>query len=239
MKKAGLYAGLRKYSDCHPERSEGSRCCAEMLHSVQHNRFTPSPFCNASDITKKAESSSYRAKENRLIGLVAAPSGLTAGPWMIVASLMIALLLAACGSMADQPYYRPDKPPYLNMPADSVPVQGREIPLPTAVVLPAPTEVAGLKNPIQSTDKTKQEGRTLYLNNCSPCHGQSGKGDGPVGQKFLPRPADLTSPRVQGQTDGEIFWKVTEGISTMPPTKGRLTDIERWTVVTYLKSLDK
>lgn len=36
------------------------------------------------------------------------------------------------------------------------------------------------------------EGRVLYMENCSQCHGRSGTGDGPWAASLQPKPADLT-----------------------------------------------
>ncbi len=37
-----------------------------------------------------------------------------------------------------------------------------------------------------------QRGRTDYHYYCVFCHGERGKGDGPVGESYVPRPADLS-----------------------------------------------
>ena len=36
------------------------------------------------------------------------------------------------------------------------------------------------------------EGRELYMENCSQCHGASGMGDGPWADSLSPKPSDLT-----------------------------------------------
>jgi len=36
------------------------------------------------------------------------------------------------------------------------------------------------------------EGRALYVENCSQCHGSEGRGDGPWSSALSPRPSDLT-----------------------------------------------
>lgn len=36
------------------------------------------------------------------------------------------------------------------------------------------------------------EGRQLYMENCSQCHGVGGKGDGPWADSLNPKPSDLT-----------------------------------------------
>jgi hypothetical protein len=42
--------------------------------------------------------------------------------------------------------------------------------------------------PAQAVDPAKNE----YLRSCEPCHGATGKGDGPSGKHLSTRPADLT-----------------------------------------------
>jgi mono/diheme cytochrome c family protein len=37
------------------------------------------------------------------------------------------------------------------------------------------------------------KGQGLYKSTCSPCHGDGGKGDGPAGKIFKPRPQDHTN----------------------------------------------
>ncbi len=42
------------------------------------------------------------------------------------------------------------------------------------------------------------EGAQLYTENCSQCHGPSGKGDGPWANDMSPAPSDLTQLSVDG-----------------------------------------
>lgn len=37
------------------------------------------------------------------------------------------------------------------------------------------------------------DGRTAYMENCSSCHGPSGKGDGPMARELATAPPDLTT----------------------------------------------
>lgn len=45
-------------------------------------------------------------------------------------------------------------------------------------------------------------GRELYLRHCSACHGEDGRGDGPVAEELRVPPADLT--RIRSRHDGEF-----------------------------------
>lgn len=94
----------------------------------------------------------------------------------------------------------------------------------------APAEAKALKNPEKGTAQKSAE------INCASCHGKSGKGNGPAAAALNPKPADWTSARVQSQTDGEIFWKITNGRGAMPPWK-HLPEKERWELVNYIRTL--
>ena len=99
----------------------------------------------------------------------------------------------------------------------------------------APAADAAKKNPAKGvSDKTKADVQT----NCTPCHGPSGKGDGPAAAALNPKPADWTSDRVQKETDGSLFWKITNGRGAMPPWKS-LPENERWEIVNYLRTVKK
>jgi mono/diheme cytochrome c family protein len=98
----------------------------------------------------------------------------------------------------------------------------------------APAEAKDAKNPVKGVGGAK---KAVEIN-CGPCHGPSGKGDGPAAAALPTKPADWTSEKVQKQTDGELFWKITNGRGAMPPWKS-LPDKERWEIVNYIRTLKK
>lgn len=50
-------------------------------------------------------------------------------------------------------------------------------------------------------------GEAEYLNSCVACHGERGRGDGPLAETLLTAPADLT--RMAAANGGEFpYWKV-------------------------------
>ncbi len=102
----------------------------------------------------------------------------------------------------------------------------------------APTSVKSTKNPLPNDKKTVEQGEQLAKVNCVSCHGAKGKGDGAAAVALNPKPADWTSSRVQGETDGELFWKITNGRGPMPPWK-HLPENDRWAVIRYIRSLKK
>ncbi len=75
-----------------------------------------------------------------------------------------------------------------------------------------------------------------FEQNCTPCHGVSGLGNGPMA-KTLPRtPADFSSPDTALHTGGDLYWWVTHGISPsgMPAFADILSDDARWDIINFM-----
>jgi mono/diheme cytochrome c family protein len=101
----------------------------------------------------------------------------------------------------------------------------------------APAAEKAKKNPVPSDAKTVEQGKKVAQINCASCHGPMGKGDGVASAGLSPKPADWTSKKVQVESDGEIFWKISTGRGAMPSWK-HLPEAERWALVRYIRSLD-
>jgi len=98
----------------------------------------------------------------------------------------------------------------------------------------APADARNLKNPVNGVATAKRSIEAY----CAMCHGAGGRGDGPQAASLPVRPADWTSEAVQRQTDGELFWKISNGRGAMPPWK-QLSERERWELVNYIRALKK
>jgi mono/diheme cytochrome c family protein len=85
--------------------------------------------------------------------------------------------------------------------------------------------------------RTVERGRRLYKQHCVPCHGETGIGDGAMARKRGYKVADLTLERLNEQTDGEIFWKISKGRDPMPDFEKELSGRDRWDVVSYVRTL--
>lgn len=103
----------------------------------------------------------------------------------------------------------------------------------------APPDADNVKSPLAVNPLIISDAKTVYTANCSPCHGDKGRGDGPASGGLNPRPADHTSDAVQKQTDGAIFWKLAEGRGPMPSYKKIFTDQQRWGLIAYIRTLAK
>ena len=89
-----------------------------------------------------------------------------------------------------------------------------------------------------------ERGKQLYRENCAPCHGELGKGDG-VGARSLPvRPADHTNGALMN-TRTDVFLRdiIVKGGSAMglspfmPAWQGLFKDNEIKDLVDYIRSL--
>lgn len=103
----------------------------------------------------------------------------------------------------------------------------------------APSTANQLENPLKGDQSATQAGKKIYMQYCFVCHGNTGKGDGMAGMSLNPRPSDFTSALVQDQTDGALFWKITEGRSPMASYKEILNEKQRWQVVNFIRTLKK
>jgi mono/diheme cytochrome c family protein len=101
----------------------------------------------------------------------------------------------------------------------------------------APARAARKKNPVPADADSIAAGKAVYSQNCLSCHGQLGRGDGPAAKDLDPKPHDLSDPKVVAQSDGALFWKITEGRKPMPTFEKLLGETDRWNVVNYIRTL--
>lgn len=94
----------------------------------------------------------------------------------------------------------------------------------------APADAAAKKNPLAGNADALGGGKKLFMRHCAECHNEDGTG--------LQDAADLTLPAVQKQSDGSMFWKITNGnVKAGMPPFARLSDTERWQIVSYVRTL--
>lgn len=100
----------------------------------------------------------------------------------------------------------------------------------------APARASRKKNPVPADEKSIAVGKEVYLKQCLSCHGNGGRGDGPAAKDLNPKPHDLSAPAVVAQTDGALFWKITEGKKPMPSFEKLISEDERWHVINYVRT---
>ena len=95
----------------------------------------------------------------------------------------------------------------------------------------APDKDAHRQNPLKGAPQVVAGGRKLFLKNCKQCHGEEGN----AGRH---KSANLQLPVVQEQSDGTLFWKITNGnIKRGMPSFSGLPDLQRWQLVMYIRTL--
>ena len=104
-----------------------------------------------------------------------------------------------------------------------------------------PDSAKNAKNPTDAADEENQEiGEELYMKHCKSCHGKEGYGDGSKAEELEGDLGDFSSEEFQGQTDGALFYKITEGRDDMPGfTKKMPDDEDRWLIVNYVRTLEE
>lgn len=103
----------------------------------------------------------------------------------------------------------------------------------------APEYSNSLQNPFIGNQKATDEGKIIFNQMCVLCHGIKGQGNGEAGLTLQPRPANFTALNVKHETDGAIFWKITNGKAPMATYFEILTDDQRWKLVNYIRELEK
>lgn len=99
-----------------------------------------------------------------------------------------------------------------------------------------PEDKKGRLSTFPFDDNTRKAGQKLYTLNCMSCHGTPGKSNY---LNLIPAPGDPATDKIQRNSDGEIFYKVTSGKGQMPSFRTALTSDEIWNLISYLRSFNK
>ena len=95
-------------------------------------------------------------------------------------------------------------------------------------------------SPIEGTLESIEMGRRVFVQNCAVCHGPKGESDGPAAPA-LPYPPPRLGDHVRFHGDQILFVWISEGLpfgterKVMPPFGERLTKLERWHLVNFLR----
>jgi mono/diheme cytochrome c family protein len=101
----------------------------------------------------------------------------------------------------------------------------------------APAKARKLQNPVPATAESIAAGKMVYSQRCAGCHGEKGDGKGEKARDLSVDPKNFTDAHEMGlSTDGELFWKISEGHRPMPRFKDKLSENERWDLVNYIRT---
>lgn len=86
------------------------------------------------------------------------------------------------------------------------------------------------------TPENLKKGEQIFNTNCIACHGTPGKANF---AKINPSPGDPVAEKFQINTDGDLFYKITNGRTPMPSFKNTISEEDRWNVISFLRSFNK
>ena len=93
----------------------------------------------------------------------------------------------------------------------------------------APRSAGSRQNPLPKGAVATAGGRKVFRQRCSVCHGEDGTG-GRGGPNLMTR-------RVQDQSDGILFWKISSGNTRSGmPGFSFLPEAQRWQLVSHLRA---
>jgi|ERR1039457_3898763 len=100
-----------------------------------------------------------------------------------------------------------------------------------------PAKFKTMKNPTSASKENLANAKDLYSKHCKSCHGATGLGDGTKAASLDATCGDFSTAKFQAQTDGDIFYKMSEGRGKMPSFKKTVSDDnDRWMIIYYLRT---
>jgi mono/diheme cytochrome c family protein len=100
----------------------------------------------------------------------------------------------------------------------------------------APASADELINPYDSNSENLTTAGLIYKKHCRSCHGRKGDGHGVEAADLETVVPDFTKPAFVQQTDGSMFWKISEGRNDMETFKKKLDEEDIWLVIFYIKT---
>ncbi len=91
-----------------------------------------------------------------------------------------------------------------------------------------------------------EKGKAQFVQNCAPCHGPAGKGDGAAAAALNPKPRDLTDKAYLGGLKDEYLIDIVKKggaavgkSAAMPPWAAAMKDDQIRDVIAFVRSLAK
>ena len=95
-----------------------------------------------------------------------------------------------------------------------------------------------LKNPVPYSEEVVKQGQEVYEKFCVQCHGEKGKGDGPVAQNpKWPGPPPAYDGRIKDLPEGKIFFSIHYGKNLMGSHAAQISREDRWKLTYYVQKL--
>lgn len=103
----------------------------------------------------------------------------------------------------------------------------------------APDSANKVINPFETNDENNTQGQTIYKKLCRSCHGRLGDGQGVEAEDLESVTTNFINPSFLEQTDGSMFWKISEGRDEMESFKEKLDEKQLWLVTLYIKTFQQ
>ena len=100
-------------------------------------------------------------------------------------------------------------------------------------------KAGGLVNPLPRSEKVLNQGKHVFENYCSVCHGILGDGATSLTAAYGAKPANLVSRAIIELPDGKIHHVIMVGKNAMPSYASDLSEDERWAAVHYVRVLQR
>ena len=95
------------------------------------------------------------------------------------------------------------------------------------------------KIPVPASMELLNRGHERFNIYCSPCHDQTGSGQGLMVKKGFLAPPTFHQPRLREVEDGHIYEVIHNGIRNMPSYRHQISVADRWAIVAYVRKLQR
>jgi mono/diheme cytochrome c family protein len=103
-----------------------------------------------------------------------------------------------------------------------------------------PPEEAARKNPVPPTPEGLAEARRFYKYQCTMCHGENGDGKGDLVETMKLKMNDWRdASSLEGRSDGELYYILTNGRGAMGGQGDRTKENMRWNLINLVRSFAK
>ena len=100
-------------------------------------------------------------------------------------------------------------------------------------------DAGALVNPLPRTDAVLAVGKQKFTERCVVCHGALATGVGSLTAAYGAKPANLQAQQFRDYPDGKIYWVIVNGKNAMPSHAADLSVDQRWSIVHYVRALQR
>ena len=91
--------------------------------------------------------------------------------------------------------------------------------------------------PFPATEEVLRRGQNRYSIYCTPCHSETGDGNGMIVQRGYRRPPSYLDPKLLNAPIGHFYDVMTNGFGAMPDYAAQVTPHDRWAIAAYIRAL--